>query len=92
MGDPPREETRWDWVELPDPPAAWGPAKAADLLVGALAHSGRWRGRLAESMDQPHVIDDLDRIARQLGGLSDVWRFDRMATRRRGGSRPAATH
>ena len=31
-------------------------------------------------MDQPHVIDGLDRVARQLGGLTRVWRFDRMAT------------
>jgi hypothetical protein len=50
------------------------------LFVGALAHSGRWRGRLCESKDQPHVIDALDQITRILGGLSRVWRFDRMAT------------
>lgn len=31
-------------------------------------------------MDQPHVIDGLDRVARGLGGVTDVWRFDRMAT------------
>jgi hypothetical protein len=31
-------------------------------------------------MDQPHVIDGLDRISRSLGGLTNVWRFDRMAT------------
>ena len=31
-------------------------------------------------MDQPHVIDGLDRVTRELGGLTDVWRFDRMAT------------
>jgi hypothetical protein len=50
------------------------------LFVGALAHSGRWRAVLAESMDQPHVIDALDRVTRALGGVPDVWRFDRMAT------------
>lgn len=77
---PPGEETQWDWVELPDPPAGWGPVRTAYLFVGALAHSGKWRGRLAESMDQPHVIDGLDRISRELGGLTGVWRFDRMAT------------
>jgi len=77
---PPGEETQWDWVELPDPPAAWGWGLRACLFVGALAHSGKWRGRLAESMDQPHVIDALDRVSRELGGLSSVWRFDRMAT------------
>jgi len=77
---PPGVETQWDWLELPDPPTSWGWGKTACVFVGALAHSGKWRGRLAESMDQPHLIDSLDRVARELGGLSDVWRFDRMAT------------
>ena len=77
---PAGEETQWDWVDLPDPPAAWGWGANASLFVGALAHSGRWRGVLAESKDQPHTIDALDRISRALGGLTRVWRFDRMAT------------
>jgi len=77
---PAGDETQWDWLELPDPPASWGWDNSATLFVGALAHSGKWRGRLAESMDQPHVIDGLDRISRSLGGLTNVWRFDRMAT------------
>ena len=76
---PAGEETQWDWVELPDPPpGGWG--KHAHLLVGALSHSGRWRAVLAESEDQPHLIEGLDRITRALGGVSRVWRFDRMAT------------
>src|SRR4051812_8354776 len=58
--------------------AGWG--KKAFLLVGALAHSGRWRGVLAESTDQPHLIDALHRISAGLGGLTRSWRFDRMAT------------
>ena len=73
-------ETQWDWVELPDPPKAWGWGKHAHLLVGALAHSGRWRAVLVESEDQPHLIEGLDRVTRALGGVSRVWRFDRMAT------------
>jgi len=77
---PPGAETQWDWVELPDPPEHWGWGKNAHLLVGALAHSGRWRGLLCESEDQPHLIDGLDRISRALGGLTRDWRFDRMAT------------
>jgi transposase len=77
---PPGEETQWDWVELPDPPQAWGWGKNAHLLVGALSHSGRWRGVLCESEDQPHLIEGLDRVARALGGLTRDWRFDRMAT------------
>lgn len=77
---PAGEETQWDWVELPDPPASWGWGKQAHLLVGALAHSGRWRGVLCESEDQPHLIEAMDRVTRALGGLSRCWRFDRMAT------------
>ena len=77
---PPGEECQFDWLELPDPPAQWGWGSKAFLLVGALAHSGRWRGVLAESVDQPHVIDGLHRIAGALGGLTRTWRFDRMAT------------
>ncbi len=77
---PAGEETQWDWVELPDPPPPWGWGGNAHLLVGALAHSGRWRGVLCESEDQAHLIDALDRVARALGGLSRDWRFDRMAT------------
>jgi transposase len=77
---PPGEETQWDWVELPDPPSSWGWGKDAHLLVGALSHSGCWRGLLCESEDQPHLIDGLDRVARALGGLTRDWRFDRMAT------------
>ena len=77
---PPGEETQWDWVELPNPPDAWGWGKTAYLLVGSLAHSGRWRGVLAPATTQPHLIDGLDRICRKLGGLTHTWRFDRMAT------------
>jgi len=77
---PPGVETQWDWVDLPDPPAAWGWGKTAHLLVGSLAHSGRWRAVLSPSMDQPHLIDALDRVTRGLGGLTHAWRFDRMAT------------
>lgn len=77
---PPGAETQWDWVELPDPPPAWGWGRSACLFVGALAYSGKWRAVLCESMDQPHVIDALDRVSRNLGGLTSVWRFDRMAT------------
>jgi transposase len=77
---PAGEETQFDWVELPNPPTAWGWGGKAFLLVGALAHSGRWRGVLAESTDQAHVIDGIHRICAGLGGLTHTWRFDRMAT------------
>ena len=77
---PAGEETQWDWLELPDPPAAWGWGAHAHLWVGALAHSGRWRAVLAEAEDQAQLVDSLDRVARALGGVTNVWRFDRMAT------------
>lgn len=76
----PGEETQWDWLELPDPPPAWGWGANAHLLVGSLAHSSRWRAVLAEAEDQPHLIDGLDRVTRALGGATKRWRFDRMAT------------
>lgn len=76
----PGDETQWDWLELPDPPACWGWGSKAFLLVGSLAHSGKWRAVLSPSMDQPHLVAAIDRIVRGLGGLTRVWRFDRMAT------------
>lgn len=72
--------TQRDWLELPDPPAAWGWGKLAHLLVGSLAHAGKWRGYLAPSENQPHLVAGMDRITRGLGGCMRVWRFDRMAT------------
>ena len=80
IAHPAGEETQWDWVELPDPPAAWGWGKNAHLLVGALAHSSRWRGTLAPAEDQAQLIDALDKTTRKLGGLTKKWRFDRMTT------------
>lgn len=77
---PAGQETQWDWVELPDPPVSWGCAGAAHLLMGVLPHSSRWRGWIAESEDQPHLIEGLHQVATRLGGLTQRWRFDRMAT------------
>lgn len=77
---PPGEETQWDWLELPDPPAAWGWGETAYVLIGSLPHSGRWRAWLAEATDQAHLIEGLDAVARRLGGISRRWRFDRMTT------------
>lgn len=77
---PPGAETQFDWLELPDPPAGWDCGRQAHLLVGALSHSGRWRGVLAESEDFAHLVEALDGVLRRLGGISEAWRFDRMAT------------
>lgn len=77
---PPGEETQWDWLELPDPPAHWGLSGGAHLLVGALPSSGKWRGVLADAEDLPHLVESLHAVAGRLGGLTKTWRFDRMAT------------
>jgi transposase len=76
----PGDETQWDWLDLPDPPALWGWGRTAHLLVGSLAHSGKWRGSLEPATDQPHLVAGLDRVARAMGGVTRTWRFDRMAT------------
>ncbi|MFZ5852217.1 MAG: Mu transposase domain-containing protein [Actinomycetota bacterium] len=80
IAHPPGEETQFDWLELPDPPRSWGWGAKAFLLVGALSHSGRWRAVLAESTDQAHLVEALDGVVRRLGGCTQRWRFDRMAT------------
>lgn len=77
---PAGDETQWDWLELPDPPAAWGWGKMAHLLVGALPHSGRWRAVLAESEERPHLVEAVHAVAGRLGGVTREWRFDRMST------------
>lgn len=78
---PPGEETQFDWVEMPDPPEHWGfGRKTAYVLVGSLAHSGVWRGVISPSMDTPHLLAAMTTLLALLGGLTRVWRFDRMRT------------
>jgi transposase len=77
---PAGEETQWDWLELPDAPQQWGVVGQAHLLLGVLPHSSRWRGWIAECEDQPHLIEGLHQVSTRLGGLTQRWRFDRMAT------------
>ena len=78
---PPGEETQFDWVEMPDPPEQWGfGRKTAYVLVGSLAHSGVWRGVISPSMDTPHLLAAMTTLLALLGGLTRVWRFDRMRT------------
>lgn len=60
--------------------AAVGVGDKAHLLLGVLPHSSRWRGWVTECEDQPPLIDGLHRVATRLGGLTQRWRFDRMAT------------
>lgn len=77
----PGEETQFDWVEMPDPPAHRGfGRKTAYVLVGSLAHSGLWRGVISPSMNTRHLLAAMTTLLALLGGLTRVWRFDRMRT------------
>jgi transposase len=73
---PAGEEIQWDWFERRRAP--WG--QTAYVLLGTLPHSGRIRGTLSESLDQPHLIAAMDRVMRKLGGTARDWRVDRLAT------------
>jgi hypothetical protein len=73
---PPGEEIQWDWFERRQAP--WG--GTAYVLLGTLPHSSRVRGVIAESLDQPHLIEAIDGVLRRHGGTARVWRTDRLAT------------
>ena len=73
---PAGDEIQWDWFERRGAP--WG--ATAYGLLGTLSHSGRTRGVLSESMDQPHLIESMDGVMRRLGGTARKWRTDRLAT------------
>jgi transposase len=76
IAHPPGEEIQWDWFERRGAP--WG--GTAYVLLGTLPHSSRIRGVLAESLDQPHLIEAMDGVLRRHGGTPRVWRTDRLAT------------
>jgi transposase len=73
---PPGEEIQWDWLELHDTP--WG--EPAFVLLGALSHSGRFRGVFCEQMTFGHLAAAMHEVLVALGGTPRVWRTDRMAT------------
>jgi transposase len=76
IAHPAGEEIQWDWFERRNAP--WG--GTAYVLLGTLPHSSRVRGVLAESLDQPHLIEAIDAVLRRHGGTPRVWRTDRLAT------------
>ena len=76
IAHPPGEEIQFDWVEFHETP--WG--EKAFVLVGALSHSGRFRGVFCEQMTFGHLADAMHQLLVALGGTSRVWRTDRMAT------------
>ena len=69
-------ELQWDWFERRRAP--WG--GTAYILLGSLSHSGRMRGVIKASMDQPHLIEAMDGVLRRHGGTARDWRTDRLAT------------
>jgi transposase len=73
---PAGEEIQWDWLELDQTP--W--SEPAFVLVGALSHSGRFRGVFCEQMTFGHLAEAMHRVLVALGGTPRVWRTDRMAT------------
>jgi transposase len=73
---PPGEEIQWDWLELHATP--WG--EPAFVLLGALSHSGRFRGVFCEQMIFGHLAEAMHRVLVALGGTPRIWRTDRMAT------------
>jgi transposase len=75
---PPGEEIQWDWLELAPEDVPWG--EPAFVLVGALSHSGRFRGVFCEQMTFGHLAEAMHRVLVALGGTPRVWRTDRMAT------------
>ncbi len=76
IGHPPGEEVQWDWFERRRAP--WG--GTAYVLLGTLSYSSRVRGVIAESADQPHLIEAMHGVMGRLGGTPRVWRTDRLAT------------
>ncbi|HEY8201627.1 MAG TPA: IS21 family transposase [Actinomycetota bacterium] len=72
---PPGAETQWDWFHRRAP---WG--GTANILLGTLSHSGRFRGVVAERTDQAHLVEAMDGVLRRLGGSTRIWRTDRLAT------------
>jgi transposase len=76
IAHPAGEEIQWDWFERRNAP--WG--GTAYVLLGTLPHSSRVRGVLAESLDQPHLIEAIDAVLRRHGGTPRIWRTDRLAT------------
>jgi transposase len=75
---PAGEEIQWDWLELAPEDVPW--REPAFVLVGALAHSGRFRAVFCEQMTFGHLAEAMHRVLAGLGGTPRVWRTDRMAT------------
>ena len=63
---PPGDEIQWDWFERRRAP--WG--GTAHVLLGTLPYSGRVRGVISTSQDQPHLVEALDGVMRRLGGTT----------------------
>ncbi|MFI9271099.1 Mu transposase domain-containing protein [Kitasatospora sp. NPDC052896] len=74
---PADEKVRFEWLELPDPPAEWDGASPARLLLGSLVRLDRWRAVITEGGELPHLVEAVDQVLRGLGGTTMRWRFGR---------------
>jgi hypothetical protein len=72
------EDMRFDWLELPAPPAHWHCGNRAHLLLSSLTLSGRWHGTLTENQELPQLVEAMDQAMRRLGGTGSRWMFDRV--------------
>ncbi|MCA1845657.1 MAG: IS21 family transposase [Actinobacteria bacterium] len=70
----PGHETQWDWLEFTETP--WG--QTAYVQVGALAHSGKFRGSFQPAKDSGHLIAAMQAVIPGLGGLTKRFRIDAM--------------
>ncbi|MFI9360325.1 Mu transposase domain-containing protein [Kitasatospora sp. NPDC053057] len=71
------QEIRFDWLRLPAPSVRWGCDTPAQLLIGTLGISGRWRGVLSDGDDLPHLVEAIDQVLRRFGGTPGCWRLGR---------------
>ena len=72
------EDVRFDWLELPSPPAHWRCGTRAHVLLTSHTTTGRWRGTLAESRELPQFVEAMDHALRCLGGTGGRWILGRM--------------
>jgi hypothetical protein len=84
---PAGEEIQWDWLELAAADVPWG--EPAFVLVGALSHSGRFRGVFCEQMTFGHLAAAMHQVlvalaARRGCGAPTGW--PRSSRRRPAGS------
>ncbi|MFJ7274219.1 IS21 family transposase [Kitasatospora sp. NPDC098663] len=77
---PADEKVRFEWLELPGPPAEWDGRSPARLLLGSVTRPDRWRAVIVEGGELPQLVEGIDQVLRRLGGTTGCWRFRRSPT------------